>query len=180
MRPDAPTDEDLLTSDESAAFGLFYERRVRAVLGYMMRRTGDAEAAADLTAETFAAAIVARRRFRPGVAPASAWLFTIAHRKLVDYQRRGFAEERARRRLALERRPLAEEDTALIRALGEEVTLDRWQELPADQRTAIQARVLDDRPYPEIASELGTSETAVRMRVSRGLASLRGRLGKAR
>jgi RNA polymerase sigma-70 factor (ECF subfamily) len=77
----------------------------------MMRRTGDAEAAADLTAETFAAAIVARRRFRPGVAPAGAWLFTIAHRKLVDYQRRGFAEERARRRLAMERRPLAEEDT---------------------------------------------------------------------
>src|SRR5215208_2020136 len=142
----------------------------------MMRRTGDAEAAADLTAETFATAIVARRRFRPGVAPAGAWLLAIAHRKLVDYQRRGFAEERARRRLAMERRPLAEEDTALIRALGEEVTLDRWKQLPADQRAAIQARVLDERPYPEIASELGTSETAVRMRVSRGLASLRGRL----
>src|SRR3954469_14372669 len=75
MRPDAPTDEDLLTSGEPAAFGLFYERRVREVLGYMMRRAGDAEAAADLTAETFAAAIVARPRFRPGGAPASAWLF---------------------------------------------------------------------------------------------------------
>src|SRR5215218_6885576 len=135
----------------------------------MMRRTGDAEAAADLTAETFAAAIVARRRFRPGVAPAGAWLLTIAHRKLVDYQRRGFAEEGARRRLAMERRPF-----------GEDVTLDRWKQLPADQRTAIQARVLDERPYPEIASELGTSETAVRMRVSRGLASLRRRLRNAR
>jgi RNA polymerase sigma-70 factor (ECF subfamily) len=154
---------------------------VREVLGYMMRRTGDAEVAADLTAETFAAAIVARRRFRPGVAPAGAWLLTIAHRKLVDYQRRGFAEERARRRLAMERRPLGEEDTALIRALGEEVTVgDCWVELPADQRIAIQARVLDERPYLEIASELGTSETVVRMRVSRGLASLRGRLRNAK
>ena len=45
---------------------------------------------------------------------------------------------------------------------------------------AIQARVLDERPYLEIASELGTSETAVRMRVSRGLASLRRRLRNAR
>jgi RNA polymerase sigma factor (sigma-70 family) len=176
---DQLSDEDLLASGEPEHFGCFYQRHVREVLGYMMRRTGDAEAAADLTAETFAAAIIARRRFRPGVAPAGAWLFAIAHRKLVDYQRRGFAEERARRRLAMERRPLAEEDTALIRALGEEVTL-RWKELPADQRTAIQARVLDERPYPEIASELGTSETAVRMRVSRGLASLRERLRNAR
>ena len=179
MIGDQLTDEDLLASGEPERFGCFYQRHVREVLGYMMRRTGDPEAAADLTAETFAAAIVARRRFRPGVAPAGAWLLTIAHRKLVDYQRRGFAEERARRRLAMERRPLAEEDTALIRALGEEV-LGRWQELPAEQRTAIQARVLDERPYPEIASELGTSETAVRMRVSRGLASLRRRLRNAR
>ena len=69
---------------------------------------------------------------------------------------------------------------ALIRALDEEVTLESWKELPADQRTAIQARVLDERAYLDIASELGTSETAVRMRVSRGLASLRGRLRNAR
>ena len=180
MIGDQLSDEDLLASGEPEHFGCFYQRHVREVLGYMMRRTGDPESAAALTAETFAAAIVARRRFGPGVSPAGAWLLTIAHRKLVDYQRRGFAEQRARRRLAIERRPLGEEDGALIRALGEEVTLDRWKELPADQRSAIQARVLDERPYPEIASELGTSETAVRMRVSRGLASLRGRLRNAR
>ena len=111
MIGDQLTDEDLLASGEPEHFGCFYQRHVREVLGYMMRRTGDPEAAADLTAETFAAAIVARRRFRPGAAPAGAWLLTIAHRKLVDYQRRGFAEERARRRLAMERRPLAERRT---------------------------------------------------------------------
>lgn len=77
MRPGVqPTDDDLLVSGEPAAFGVFYERRVREVLGYMMRRTGDPEVAADLTAETFAAAIVARRRFRPGRALAGAWLST--------------------------------------------------------------------------------------------------------
>ena len=83
MIGDQLTDEDLLASGEPEHFGCFYQRHVREVLGYMMRRTGDPEAAADLTAETFAAAIVARRRFRPGVAPAGAWLLTIAHRKLV-------------------------------------------------------------------------------------------------
>lgn len=174
MRPGGePTDEDLLVSGEPAAFGQFYERRVRDVLGYMMRRTNDPEVAADLTAETFAAAIVARRRFRRGGAPAGAWLFSIAHRKLVDYQRRGHADERARRRLGIERRTLGEEDAALIRLLGDDTTVRWLDELPAEQDAAIRARVLDGRPYLEIAGELGISEAAIRMRVSRGLATLR-------
>jgi RNA polymerase sigma-70 factor (ECF subfamily) len=175
-----PTDDDLLVSGDAAAFGVFYERRVREVLGYMMRRTGDPEVAADLTAEAFAAAIVARRRFRPGGAPAGAWLFAIAQRKLLDYQRRGYADARARRRLGMERRVPGEEDAALIRLLGEETALAWLDELPTDQHVAIRARVLDGRPYLEIANALGTSETAVRMRVSRGLATLRRRAGGAR
>jgi DNA-directed RNA polymerase specialized sigma24 family protein len=43
-----------------------------------MRRTRDAELAADLTAETFAAALAARARFDPGRGSASAWLFGLA------------------------------------------------------------------------------------------------------
>jgi RNA polymerase sigma-70 factor (ECF subfamily) len=177
---DQASDEELLISGDPAAFALFYRRRVRGVLGYMMRRTGDPETAADLTAETFAAAIVARRRYRPDGAPAGAWLFAIAHRKLVDYQRRGYADERARRRLGMQRRTPGEEDEALIRLLGEDVTVRQLAELPADQRAAIEARVLDERPYSDIARELGTSEAAVRMRVSRGLAALRARIGSPR
>jgi RNA polymerase sigma factor (sigma-70 family) len=177
---DPRSDDDLLTCDDSAAFALFYERRVREVLGYMMRRTGDPEAAADLTAETFAAAIVARRRCRPGGAPAGAWLFAIAHGKLVDYQRRGHAAERARRRLGMQRRTPGGEDAALIRLLGEDVHLGWLAELPPDQRSAVQAHVVDERSYPDIAGELGTSEVVVRMRVSRGLATLRQRVRSRR
>jgi RNA polymerase sigma-70 factor (ECF subfamily) len=50
-------------------------------------------------------------------------------------------------------------------------------ELPSDQRAAIAAHVIDDRGYPELAGELQTSEAAVRQRVSRGLATLRRRMG---
>ena len=113
------TDDELLTSGDAEAFGVFYDRHVRDVLAYMMRRTGDPEAAADLTAETFAAAIVARRRYRPGPVPAVGWLFAIAQRRLVDHQRRGYAEQRLRRRLGMERRAPGEEDLAMIRVLGD-------------------------------------------------------------
>ena len=72
------TDDELLCSDDPEAFGVFYDRHVKALLGYFARRTRDPEVAADLTAETFASALVARRRFKPDGPPAAAWLFAIA------------------------------------------------------------------------------------------------------
>jgi DNA-directed RNA polymerase specialized sigma24 family protein len=50
--------------------------------------------------------------------------------------------------------------------------------LPAGQRDAIRARILEERDYPEIAAELRCSEAAARKRVSRGLAALRRRIGE--
>ena len=167
------TDDELLTSGDAEAFGVFYDRHVRDVLAYMMRRTGDPEAAADLTAETFAAAIVARRRYRPGPVPAAGWLFAIAQRRLVDHQRRGYAEQRLRRRLGMERRVPGEDDLAMIRVLGDAAAVDQLRVLPAPERAAVSARVVEERDYAEIAAAEGLSEAAVRMRVSRGLATLR-------
>src|SRR5215207_5443547 len=74
------TDDALLCSDDPEAFGVFYDRHVKVLLGYFARRTFSPEEAADLTAETFASALVARKRFKPGKAPATAWLFAIAER----------------------------------------------------------------------------------------------------
>jgi RNA polymerase sigma factor (sigma-70 family) len=173
LSPVGPSDDDLLTSGDPEAFGVFYDRHVRDVLAYMMRRTADPEAAADLTAETFAAAIVARRRYRPGAVPANGWLFSIAQRRLIDHQRRGYADQRLRRRLGLERRVPGDDDAAMIRVLGDTGHVEWLQMLPSDQRAAVTARVVDEREYAEIAAEQGVPETAVRMRVSRGLATLR-------
>src|SRR3954454_18722106 len=81
------TDQELLASEDPEAFGVFYDRHVEMLLGYFGRRTGDPEAAADLTAETFASAIVAKRRFRPDGPPPVAWLFGIARHRLGDHYR---------------------------------------------------------------------------------------------
>jgi RNA polymerase sigma factor (sigma-70 family) len=158
------------------AFAVFYRRHARAVAAYFHRRTGDAETAADLTAETFAAALHGVRRFDPGHGPAVGWLFGIAGRKLIDLQRRGAVEQRARRRMGMERLVLDDEGIAAIEAAataqGGEVEL-LLDALPKDQRAAVQARVLDEQDYAAIAAEQQTTESAVRQRVSRGLASLR-------
>jgi RNA polymerase sigma-70 factor (ECF subfamily) len=174
MRPPSLiSDEELLSSDDPEAFGMFYDRHVRTLLGFFARRTGDPETAADLTAETFASAIVARRRYVAGEAPAVAWLFTIARRRLADYHRRGRVEDRARRSLAMERRRLSAEDADVIRLLAEDAAGALLAGLPADQRAAVAGHVVDERGYPELARQLRAPEATIRQRVSRGLATLR-------
>ena len=175
------TDEALLaaTPGEPQAFGSFYARHEEAVLLYFLRRTGSPELAADLAAETFAAALAAVRRFRPGPAPAVAWLFGIARNTLALSRRRGRVEDRARRHLGLP--PLVLDDAALDRLLALEADAEaqrRLAALPADQREAVSARVLEEREYADIARELRCSEAVVRKRVSRGLASLRAELAE--
>lgn len=166
---------------EAGAFVTFYQRHLAAILGFFLRRTGDPELTADLTAEVFAAALLAGRRYRPGERPALAWLYGIAAHKLTDSRRRGRVEAKARRRLALEPLVIEDEDIARIEQLaGSAESQARLQAavaaLPADQRDAVLARVVDERPYAEIAGAMACSELVVRQRVSRGLRTLRSQI----
>lgn len=175
---DTRTDDELLCAGDPESFALFYRRHLDWVLGFLQRRTRDPELAADLAAEVFAAALLARRRYRPRDGHANSWLFRIAVNKLTDAQRRGSAETRARDRLRMQPVIPDDDDLRAIEALGEEVSaLVALDHLPDEQRSAITARVLHDRDYGEIAVRQGVSETVVRKRVSRGLAALRARIG---
>lgn len=176
-------DDDLLTAAAAGserAFERFYRRWLPAIVGFHLRRTGNLEVAFDLTAETFAAVVATCGEFDPGRGPAAGWLFGIAQHKLHDSLRRGRVEASARRRLGLEPVTLEDEDLARVdelASLGDAELLGTLlAELPAQQREAIRARVLDELPYPAIATELHCSEAVVRQRVHRGLTRLRERL----
>jgi RNA polymerase sigma-70 factor, ECF subfamily len=171
------TDAELLADAGADSFAEFYRRHARRVAGYLMRSTGDAEAAADLTAETFAAALAARRRYDPERAAPGSWLLGIATHKLNDWRRRGYAEDRARRRLRMERIDLSAADRHEFERLGDEVRLvDMIDELPAEQSAALRARFVQGRSYADIADTQQVSAGAIRQRVSRGLAGLRRRV----
>jgi RNA polymerase sigma factor (sigma-70 family) len=176
------SDEELLVRARSVprAFGVFYERHVRAVHGYFRRRAPDAETAFDLTAETFAAALRSVPRYEPGPAPARAWLFGIARHTLSGSFRRGQVEDRARRALAMQPIVLDDDDVEALELLAESPALQAVQELPDDQRAAVLARHVDGESYVEIARRLSCSESVVRQRVSRGLRTVRARLEEER
>jgi hypothetical protein len=73
-----------------------HDREAETLTEWFARRTFDPEEAADLTAETFASALLARRPTE---------LQAIAERRLADYQRTGVVGDRRRRALGLPRRP---------------------------------------------------------------------------
>jgi RNA polymerase sigma-70 factor (ECF subfamily) len=158
-------------------FGGFYRRHLDRVLAFCVQRTGEPELAADVAAEVFAAALMARRRYRPERGAPETWLLGIAAHKVADAQRRGHVERRAQRRLGLPPIEWTDEDLARVTALADgQPVASLLEELPGDQRAAVTARVLEERSYPDVASELGVSEATARKRVSRGLASLRAKL----
>lgn len=178
-RADKVTDAERLkrTPRHPEAFGIFYRRHIADVVGYFRRRTDSAELALDLAAETFARALETAPRFSARDAPAAAWLFAIARNLLTDSYRRGRVEDAARVRLQMQPLTITDVGAEMIEALTgaadavQAIALD--DTLPADQAQAIRAHMIDERPYAELAAELGCSAQVVRQRVSRGLRSLR-------
>lgn len=155
-----------------------YERDAERVLVFFTRRTLDAQLALDLTAETFAQAWRGWPKVRIDSRPeVEGWLFTIARRQLGRYLRRGRVERRALASIGLAAPAVSEDDAAEIERLAGVASLRQalgaeLGRLSVEQRRALQLRIVEELPYPEVARRLGTSEPAARARVSRGLRAL--------
>jgi RNA polymerase sigma-70 factor (ECF subfamily) len=163
---------------DERAFSAFYRRHLAMIVGWCVRRTGDPELAADLTAEVFAAALVSAARYQPTHESAAGWLLGIARNVLGHSVRHGQVDARARERLGASPLTVEDEDLAVVLEIAGQngAAGHLLAELPVDERAAVRARVIEERPYSEIARSLGCSEMVVRKRVSRGLARLRAGL----
>ncbi|MEX0985343.1 MAG: sigma-70 family RNA polymerase sigma factor [Actinomycetota bacterium] len=156
---------------------MFFDRWFRRLLAYFYRRTWDPETSADLAAETMAQALLSVRRYRDTGAPARSWLFTIAGHELRKYWRRKRVDDRAQRRLGIDRVAVDDEAIERIESMVDltpirEELKRALRSLNRTLRDAVYLRVAEGRPYSEVAEALGCSEGAARVRVSRGLASL--------
>lgn len=183
-RHDSASDAELLrlTASDAEAFGVLYDRLEADVLAFFWRATRRADLAADLAAETFAAALESADGYRLELGSVRAWVFGIARHELADAWAHGRVEDRARRRLGLEPLVLSDEALERIEQLGgsDSAALELLAALPADQRAAISGRVLQERDYADLAQSLACSQSVVRQRVSRGLKELRRRLEHSR
>ena len=150
-----------------------------AVTGYL-RVQGSVEPE-DLTSEVFVAILRNLRNFQGDEAGFRAWVFTIAHRRLLDERRR-----RARRpppepltdaaeALAPNSPAAVDVEGAVERSLGVERVRALCERLVPDQRDVLLLRLLGDLSIEQIAGTLGKSNGAVKALQRRGLAAV-GRL----
>jgi RNA polymerase sigma-70 factor (ECF subfamily) len=163
---------------DPAAFREVYDRYADRINAFALRRTGDPDAAHDLTAETFAQAWLSRRRFRDRAGGlAGPWLFGIARNVIAQSVRRRRIELAACAKLGVLER--LDEPRAAVEP-SESWLDDALDELPDGERRALELRFVDDLAYDQVAAALATTPGAARVRVARGLGRLRELIGDQR
>ena len=174
------TDAELLLAarQDPMAFREFYDRYAVWMRSWLLRQTGSETAALDLTAETFAQAWNSSKRFKDMAEGSGApWLFGIARNLVRQYHKHNRIETAARQRLGM---PLAfaecedyerVDERISAHAMGPALRL-AMRALPAEQRRAVELRVVEQLDYDEVAGALGCSQNAARLRVSRALRAL--------
>ena len=177
MSTGLPFDDVLAAAQAGAAwaFETLYRDLSPAVTGYL-RLHGAAEPD-DLASETFLGVFTGLAGFCGDEDGLRAWVFTIAHRRLVDDWRR-----RSRRPL------VADEEADLAGHVGGDVEDDAFDRLgtqgvhrlcsllPDDQRAVVLLRVLGDLTVEQVAQVMGRSAASVKALQRRGLRALRGEL----
>jgi RNA polymerase sigma factor (sigma-70 family) len=162
---------------DDAAVTQLYRDAVPRVLGYV--RAQGAPDAEDVVSEVFVSMVRNLGTFDGDEDDFRGWLFTIAHRRVVDDRRR------RGRRLEAPASLEVLDDAGGIGGDGETEALGRLRargvlevvdDLTPDQRTVLLLRVLADLPIAEIATIVGKGEPAVKALLRRGLASLGRRI----
>ncbi|MBV9791399.1 MAG: sigma-70 family RNA polymerase sigma factor [Chloroflexi bacterium] len=182
QRPEEATSDQQLIErvarQDRQAFEQLYDRYAAAVFGLALRTLGDRQIAEEAVQEIFwrvwqrAASFDRSRTFAP-------WLFGIAHNYCIDELRR----RRARPQPVYEDddhpvlSSIADTTDVSERALqGEQqrIVADALQQLPNEQRQAIELAYFGGLTQQEIATRLGNPLGTIKTRMRLGLQKLRG------
>jgi RNA polymerase sigma-70 factor (ECF subfamily) len=173
--------DDVLAAAQAGAawaFEVLYRDLAPSVTGYL--RLHGAVEPDDLASETFIGVFTGLGSFSGDEQGLRAWVYTIAHRRLLDDWRR-----RSRRpQLADEPADLAEfvggdvEDDVLAR-IGAHTVEQLCGTLPEDQRSVLLLRILADLTVEQVAQVMDRTVPSVKALQRRGLRTLRDRIENA-
>lgn len=161
---------------DEQALALAYERTSSLVYGAALRATGNAADAADITQAVFVSAWRGRAGFDPDRGSLTAWLMTIARRRIADHWE---AQGRERRRAVAFARdvPGTTVDAQTPEATVDRVLLaDELARLGDPQKRILELAFFQDLTHTQIASLLDLPLGTVKSHIRRSLEQLRRRL----
>jgi RNA polymerase sigma-70 factor (ECF subfamily) len=149
-------------------FAELYERNFERVFAFIARRLLDRHDAEDVTAEVFQHALANLNKFEWRGVPFAIWLYRIAANAMADRwkQRSRESVHHTSDDLDQSHWPDIERRIALFRLVDQ---------LPADQRSVVIKRFVEEKSIRDIAVEFGRSEGAIKQLQFRALETLRAR-----
>jgi RNA polymerase sigma-70 factor (ECF subfamily) len=160
---------------DAAAIAELYRTHSPAIFRYCYFRVSDRATAEDLTGEVFVKMVAGLPRFVDRGAPLAAWLFRIAHDRVIDHHRRAAHS----RNVMLSESLVANGPGTEAQAL-EHAEMERVRALVAmlteEQRTVIQLRFVEGFSLEECARMLGKTIGAIKALQHRALRQLAGKL----
>jgi RNA polymerase sigma-70 factor (ECF subfamily) len=156
---------------DQEAFAQLYEQYFDKIYRYVILRIGNDAEAEDMTQQVFLSALQSISSFRWKGIPFSAWLFRIAHNKVVDYLRRkkgttvpldeSLASNDRNTQLVVEHRQDVEQ------------LLLATEKLTGAQREVISLRFASELSIAQVAKVMGKSEGAVKALQHSAIVALR-------
>lgn len=171
-------DDDLVSlvaQRHEAALGAVYDRYGRLVYTVALRITGDRQTAEEVVQDVFQNVWQAAGTFQPGMAAFSSWLLGITRHRAIDATRSKRERSRSREQELTFDMPVttsAPDDVVGMRLLRDDIRT-ALDELPNNQRQAIELAYYGGLTRAEIAERLGEPIGTIKTRLRLGLGKLR-------
>lgn len=153
---------------DAEAFAELYRRHVDRIFRYVLLRVGDEALAEDLTGDIFVRALEAIDTYEDRGAPLAAWLYRIAHARVIDQWRRANRQDVSIDSGTVE----VSVDMPANDVIAYKLLAQSMQQLTDEQQEVIILKYVEGYGLSEIAELTGRTEGAVKALQHRALASL--------
>jgi RNA polymerase sigma-70 factor, ECF subfamily len=163
---------------DTRAFGELYNAYVHDIYRYILFRVGNAEMAQDLTADVFLRAVEGLVKYQDRQLPLLAWLYRIAHARVIDHYRRTRRAGEQEDIEDLDASTNEDLDTDMMTDFQKRKIHEALRKLPADQQQVLLLRFIEGYNLQKTAEILGKTIGAVKMIQRRALQAMNFELSR--